>query len=81
MPVVSFKTDGPSEIITDGENGYLIDNYDLQQYADAVEMLMCNEERRRKMSEKASERAKDFYPETIMKQWKELICVDNMENL
>lgn len=81
LPVVSFKTDGPSEIITDGENGYLIDNYDLQQYADAVEMLMCNEERRRKMSEKASERAKDFYPETIMKQWKELICVDNMENL
>lgn len=76
LPVVSFKTDGPSEIIIDGENGFLIDNYDLKQYADAVEKLMCDRDLRLKMSENAVERAKEFSPEEIVEQWKSLILVN-----
>ena len=53
LPVVSFKTDGPSEIICDGETGFLINNYDLRQFSDAVERLMENDGLRRKMAEQA----------------------------
>lgn len=81
LPVVSFKTDGPSEIIQDGACGYLIDNYNLQQYADKVEILMCDKELRERMSKNAVIRAKDFYPEKIMGQWQKLICEETAETL
>lgn len=73
LPVVSFKTDGPSEIITDQKDGYLIENYDLKQYADAVETLMIDVELRKKMSQNAQERAKDFYTDRIAEEWEKLI--------
>lgn len=73
LPVVSFKTDGPSEIITDQKDGYLIENYDLEQYADAIETLMTDVELRKKMSQNAQERARDFYTERIAEEWEKLI--------
>ena len=42
LPVVSFRTDGPSEIIRDGQDGILIDNYRKDQFADALERLMLS---------------------------------------
>ena len=72
LPVVSFKTDGPSEIIRDGENGYLVDNFNLEQFADAVEQLMKNEKLRKEMSENASVRAKDFSVEKVGEEWEKL---------
>ena len=71
LPVVSFRTDGPSEIIGDGENGYLIDNYNMEQYMEKLELLMRDEDLRRKMSEQAIRRAKDFHIENILQEWEE----------
>ena len=71
LPVVSFRTDGPSEIISDGENGYLIDNYNMEQYMEKLELLMRDEDLRRKMSEQAIRRAKDFHIENILQEWEE----------
>ena len=73
LPVVSFKTDGPSEIITDQKDGYLIENYDLKKYADAVEALMTDADLRKRMSRNAQERAKDFYTDRIAEEWEKLI--------
>ncbi len=72
LPVVSFKTDGPSEIIRDGENGYLVDNFNLEQFADAVERLMKDEKLRKEMSENASVRARDFSVERVGEEWEKL---------
>lgn len=72
LPVVSFKTDGPSEIIRDGESGYLIDNFDLEQFADAVERLMKDEGLRKEMSRHAMVRAKDFSIVQIGEEWEKL---------
>lgn len=52
LPVVAFETDGPMEILQNGENGYLIPNYELDKYADAVENLMKDEALRWKISPK-----------------------------
>ena len=46
LPVVSFRTDGPSEIIRDGQDGILIDNYRKGQFADALERLMTDGEQK-----------------------------------
>ena len=72
LPVVSFKTDGPSEIIRNGKNGYLVDNFNLEQFADAVERLMKDEKLRKEMSENASVRAKDFSVERVGEEWEKL---------
>ena len=72
LPVVSFKTDGPSEIIRNGKNGYLVDNFNLEQFADAVERLMKDEKLRKEMSENASVRAKDFSVERVGEGWEKL---------
>ena len=77
LPVVSFRTDGPSEIISDGENGYLIDNYNMEQYMEKLELLMRDEDLRRKMSEQAIRRAKDFHIENIIAQW-EKVCMEEL---
>lgn len=73
LPVVSFQTDGPSEIIENGKNGYLVENGDMKAFADAVEVLMKQEELRKTFSQSAMERAKVFYPERIVEQWEMLI--------
>ena len=73
LPVVAFETDGPMEIISEGENVYLIPKYQVEQFADAVEKLMADEELRWKMSRNAIKRAGDFYPEKVMEKWEELI--------
>ena len=73
LPVVAFETDGPMEIISAGENGYLIPKYQVEQFADVVEKLMTDEELRWKMSRNAIKRAGDFYPEKVMEKWEELI--------
>ena len=39
LPVISFKTKGPSEIIEDGVNGFLIDKYDVVSFAKRIVML------------------------------------------
>lgn len=73
LPVVAFETDGPMEILQNGENGYLISNYDLDKYADAVENLMKDEALRWTMSRNAIKRARDFYPDKIVKEWEKVI--------
>lgn len=72
LPVVSFKTDGPLEIIRDGKTGYLVDNFNLEQFADAVEQLMKDEKLRKEMSKNASVRAKDFSIEKVGEEWEKL---------
>ena len=51
----------------------MIPNYELDKYADAVENLMKDEALRWKMSRNAIERAKDFYPDKIVKEWKKVV--------
>ena len=72
LPVVSFKTEGPSEIIFDGENGFLIDMFDVAEFAKKVVLLCHDGELRRTMGKNAQRRARDFSVNTIMDQWHSL---------
>lgn len=71
LPVVAFNCQyGPSSIITDGVDGLLIKNGNVQAMANALISLMSNEEVRCQMSKKALEKVNDFKLENIMERWR-----------
>ncbi len=73
VPVVSFRTEGPSEIINDRVNGILVDNYDTDMFSKELISLMQDTERRHRMAYAAIERARDFSSDMIASQWYSLI--------
>lgn len=72
VPVISFKTEGPSEIIEDGINGYLIDKFDTDSFAKSIINLLANRDELVKMGNAAQIRAQDFSSELIIQEWKTL---------
>lgn len=74
LPLVSFDiVSGPSEIITDGEDGVLIPPYDTKMMAETIKDLLMDETKRVNMSEKSSMNVERFHKEKILKQWIALI--------
>ena len=70
VPVVAFDCPyGPSEIITDGKDGFLVGCYDVEAFADKVSQLMENEFLRKKMGQKAIQSAQRFRKDKIIPQW------------
>lgn len=73
LPVVSFDCEfGPSEIIENGIDGFLVENKNIIQLAEKINILIENDKLRKEMGEKAFINAKRFSKETIMDQWIEL---------
>ena len=70
VPCISFDCPyGPSDIIQDGENGYLVENGNIQELADRICYLIENEEVRKTMGQKARLSAMRYAPENIMPVW------------
>ena len=74
LPCVAFDiAAGPSDIIESGVSGYLIEDNDLQDYADKLFMLMSDKEKRESMGLQAKQRVKErFSKEAIMPLWEEV---------
>jgi glycosyltransferase involved in cell wall biosynthesis len=66
LPVVSYDcVAGPSDMIDDGENGYLVPVFDDVLFQQRLQTLIDNEELRAEMGRKAKESIKRFSVETI----------------
>lgn len=73
LPVVSFDCPyGPSDIITEGVDGYLIENGNLEIFAQKLASLMNAEDLRTEMGKAGRETARRYLPEKIVKQWDDL---------
>lgn len=73
LPVVSFDCPfGPRNIITDGKDGFLIPNRDIQLFAQRICELIESEELRIKIGLEGIHTAKQYSPELIIQQWKSL---------
>lgn len=73
VPCVSFDCPyGPSDLIDNGINGYLIENGNVEAFAKATLKLIEDEELRKKMGKAAIEKSKQYLPENIMPKWTEL---------
>lgn len=74
LPIVSFRCPtGPSEIVEDGVNGFLIDCYDVYQMSEKLLELMKNDDLRQSFSEHAKDNMDKFDKNKILNQWIELI--------
>ena len=73
IPVVAFDCPyGPSDIISDGKDGFLVDCYDVEAFADKLCMLIENEVLRKQMGINAIQSALRFQKDIIMPQWNNL---------
>lgn len=73
LPCVSFDCPyGPRDIITDGEDGILVENGNVEALSKAIEQLMVDESLRQSMGEKAIINVTRYDSSNIMKRWEEL---------
>lgn len=74
LPCVAFDCPcGPRAIIENNETGFLIEDHNIQSYADKVIQLIEDRELALKMSANAVKLASQYDLETIMTTWNELL--------
>jgi len=78
-PVVATYTGGISEVIVEGENGFLVSPTDMQGMCKKLTILLRNSGLRKAMSENAKEAlTSDFLTDTMVEKtqdlYKDLIC-------
>ena len=74
LPLIAFDImTGPSDIIDDGVNGYLIQPFDTAQMAEKLKELMENNSLRCRMAENAGLGMEKFSEERILRNWMELL--------
>ena len=70
VPCVSFNCNyGPADIISDQNDGLLVENVNVQALADNIILLIENEELRRSMGVLAKKNVQRFAPEIVLQQW------------
>lgn len=70
VPAVSFDCKcGPSDIISDGADGFLVRNGDIRAFADALLRLMADDDLRRRMGEAATAVTARYSEDRVMGQW------------
>lgn len=73
VPCVAYNCPfGPEDVVDDGKCGYIVEDGDMEAFADRLCFLMENINVRKAFSAEAMEKAKTFDKETIMRQWTDL---------
>lgn len=81
VPVVAFNCPmGPDEIISDGEDGFLVPVGDIRALAENLQTLMQDQELRMKFSETAYQNSGRYRIDKISNQWIQLFTQLSEEN-
>ena len=72
LPVVSFEGDGPSSIITDGKDGFVVRDRNITAFADKVCQLIADTTLRQRMGMIAQHTAQHYSASRIIPQWKKI---------
>lgn len=73
VPVVYDSFASAKDLITNGENGILIENQDTEAYVAALKELMTDDGLRRRMSETCVQSSERFSVENVAARWNELL--------
>jgi glycosyltransferase involved in cell wall biosynthesis len=75
LPCVAFDCPtGPAELIQNNFNGYLIQPFDLNTYAEKVIHLIADSELRRKLGENGQHSSQKYQLSAVMEKWHQLFC-------
>jgi len=73
LPCISFNCPhGPSEIITDGQDGYLIDPGDSNTFVEKVTLLIENQQLRQTFGKNAKKNIERLHPANVALKWQSL---------
>lgn len=73
LPIVSYKCQcGPCDLISDGKDGFLVEEGDAQGFAEKLVKVMNDEELRKSISLKTEEKINSFTRVRIMSKWEAL---------
>lgn len=74
LPVVSFDCDcGPSEMIKENINGYIIENFDTKKMSEKIYELLKDKNKCEEFSKNAKLDMDKFKPSVIIKEWDKLL--------
>lgn len=73
IPCIGFTITGNTDIIQNNKNGYLIRNYDIEAFSDALFRLSEDRSKRLEFSQNALIASTKYSKENILKQWISLI--------
>lgn len=72
VPVVFDTFASLPDVVTDGRNGFIVSERDIDQYVACLTQLMNNEELREEMGENARLDSQRFAPQKVAEQWHKL---------
>lgn len=73
LPIIAFDCEtGPAEIVTHGENGYLIEANNLEVMSKRLLELCADPLKRKAFGKNARESVKHFFPDAVFGKWDEL---------
>ena len=74
LPCVTFDCPfGPSDVVKDGKNGFVVPDGDVERFAECLCRLIEDQKLRQQFSAASVERARVFDVDTVMQQWKDLL--------
>lgn len=73
VPCITFDCPyGPKELVVNNQCGYVIENGDIDKFAEKLSSLMNHTETRKQFGKAAITKAQSYQIDTIMNQWKHL---------
>ena len=73
LPVISFDCPcGPKDIIRDNEDGFLVKFGDISYFAEKIEELIIEKEKRKIFGRNARKNIQRFSEKNVMPKWKSL---------
>lgn len=69
VPIAFNSFESLSDIITNGQNGIIIDNGNSKQYVQELKNLMENESKRISLAKQGLKDSKKFKPDVVVQQW------------
>ena len=72
VPIAFDSFSSVKDIISDGNDGFLIKPFELTEYTEKLRILMSDDEMRRRMARNAIESVKRFDIECVADQWESL---------
>jgi glycosyltransferase involved in cell wall biosynthesis len=75
LPCIAFNCPyGPKDLIDDKKSGYIIENDNIDQFAERLNYLIENIDVRKKFSEEVVLKSNNYNVDNIMYLWRELFC-------
>ncbi|WP_290033380.1 glycosyltransferase family 4 protein [Ligilactobacillus cholophilus] len=72
LPCISYDITGPNEIVEDNVNGFLVDRFDIDEFAKKMSELMCDPEKLTVFSQNARKNIYRYELNSIVKKWEKV---------